>query len=237
VAENVFEETHTKFQSILMRINEVIEQEGLKPGDRLPSERELVQRLQVGRSTVREALRALELLGIITTKRGQGTFLQPYQSHRLVDILAFYILRDGKSKHDLLEMRVLLETGAVKKAALHATKAEMTRLEKICAKMEQSISLGRVPIQEDYDFHHLLIRSAHNHLLTRIWHPVIQYGQTVRQSSLSQPGRPPVALREHHAILAAVKNRQPLEAAKRMEEHLISAGLPPLIQETTGRND
>ncbi|MDR6226626.1 FadR/GntR family transcriptional regulator [Desmospora profundinema] len=225
----MFEETTSKFQSILMRINEVIEQEGLKPGDRIPSERELVSRLNAGRSTVREALRALELLGIITTKQGQGTFLQPYQSHRLVDILAFYILRDDRSKGNLLEMRVLLETGAAKKAALHATAEEVAVLERIWSNMDHTVSQGQVPIQEDYDFHHQLIRSAHNHLLTRVWYLVIQYGQTVRKSSLSKPGRPQKALQEHHAILDAVRHRQPGEAAKRMEEHLASAGLPTLM--------
>ncbi|PTM58081.1 FadR/GntR family transcriptional regulator [Desmospora activa] len=222
----MFDGTSSKFQSILIRINEVIEQDGLKPGDRIPSERELVSRLNAGRSTVREALRALELLGIITTKRGQGTFLQPHQFHRLVDILSFYILQDDRAKDNLLETRVILETVAAKKAALVATEAEIAALEECWNAMEKSVYQGQIPIEEDYAFHHQLIQSAHNYLLTRIWYPLIQYGKTVRQSSLSQPSRPQKALEEHRGILDAVKRRCPQEAADRMEQHLAAAGLP-----------
>lgn len=233
VSQLVFDGTGTKFQSILMRINEVIQQDDLKPGDRIPSERELVSRLNAGRSTVREALRALELLGIITTKRGQGTFLQPHQFHRLVDILSFYILQEDRAKDNLLETRVMLETAAAKKAALYATEQELAALEESWNVMEKCVGQGCIPIQEDYAFHHQLIKAAHNYLLTRIWYPVIQYGKTVRQSSLSQPDRPREALKEHRAILDAIKERRPQEAADRMESHLANAGLPTLKSSDT----
>ena len=64
------------YEGILMQLNEIIAEENLRPGDKLPSERELSERLSVGRSSVREALRALELLGLIETRRGEGTFLK-----------------------------------------------------------------------------------------------------------------------------------------------------------------
>ncbi|PTX63235.1 GntR family transcriptional regulator [Melghirimyces profundicolus] len=214
----------TKFQSILLRIQEVIEEEGLKPGDRMPSERELVSRLEVGRSTVREALRALELLGIITTRRGQGTFLQPHRAHRLVDLLAFYILRDQPSKDNLLEMRGLLERGAARLAALRADREDMDELERIWKKMEKQVLEGNVPVEEDYEFHRRLVRASQNHLLLRVWYPVIQYGQTVRTSSLKRSGRPAEALREHREILDAIRDRDPREAERRLEAHLTAAG-------------
>ena len=70
----------------------------LPVGGKLPSERELAERLQVGRSTVREALRSLELLGIIETRRGEGTFLSDFRKHQLVELLSTFILQDAKSK-------------------------------------------------------------------------------------------------------------------------------------------
>ncbi|GGA51663.1 GntR family transcriptional regulator [Kroppenstedtia guangzhouensis] len=214
----------TKFQSILLRIHEVIDEEGLKPGDRIPSERELVSRLQVGRSTVREALRALELLGIITTRRGQGTFLQPYRSHRLVELLAFYILRDETARDNLLEMRMLLETGAVRLAALRAREEDLHALEGIWSAMKKKVLAGEVPVEEDYEFHRRMVQSSHNHLLLRVWYPVIQYGQTVRENSLNRCGRPQQALQEHRDILDAIRERNPRVAERRLEAHLSVAG-------------
>ncbi|HBI03599.1 MAG TPA: transcriptional regulator, partial [Paenibacillaceae bacterium] len=84
---SVVPEQRKVYQEILLEINNLIKEDGLKPGDRLPSERELAERLRVGRSSVREALRALELLGLITTRRGEGTFIQSYRQNKLIDII------------------------------------------------------------------------------------------------------------------------------------------------------
>ena len=75
------------YLEIVDKIRQMIVRDGLLPGDKLPSERELSERLQVGRSSVREALRALELLGLIETRRGEGTFLRDVRNHQLVEIL------------------------------------------------------------------------------------------------------------------------------------------------------
>ena len=82
------------FLNILEEIDQIILQDQLLAGDKLPSERELAERLSVGRSSVREALRALELLDLIETRRGEGTFIKELGSHRLVEILASFFLRD-----------------------------------------------------------------------------------------------------------------------------------------------
>lgn len=220
----VIEAGSSKFQSILLRIHEVIDEGNLKPGDRIPSERELVSRLQVGRSTVREALRALEFLGIITTRRGLGTFLQPYRSHRLVDLLAYYILRDGTTQNNLLEMRILLETGAVRLAALRAREEDLSALEGIWSDMEKKVMAGEVPVEEDYEFHRLMMQSSCNHLLLRVWYPLIQYGQTVGENSLHHRGGLQQALQEHRDILDAIREGNPRKAERSLEMHLSVAG-------------
>ncbi|MDQ7864958.1 GntR family transcriptional regulator [Peribacillus frigoritolerans] len=68
----------------------MIEADSLLPGDKIPSERELSDRFNVGRSSVREALRALELLGLIETRRGEGTFIRDFQEHKLVELLGTF---------------------------------------------------------------------------------------------------------------------------------------------------
>ena len=85
------------YLDIVNQLRHMIEQDGLLPGDKIPSERELSDRLQVGRSSVREALRALELLGLIETKRGEGTFIKNFQDHKLVEILGGFFLQGSEA--------------------------------------------------------------------------------------------------------------------------------------------
>ncbi|SDW96701.1 transcriptional regulator, GntR family [Marininema mesophilum] len=212
--------TGSKFNSIVLRIHELIEEDGLSPGEKMPSEREMVSRLNVGRSTVREALRALELLGIITTRRGEGTYLQPYESHRLIDLLAFYILRDEPTKQHLSEMRTLLEMGAVRQAAIRGKEEDWEALEGFCLDMEKKIVKGEIPIEEDYGFHRRLIKIAQNQLLLRVWYPVVQFGQAIRQSSFTREGRLHQAVVQHREIVDHLRRRDADAAAVALERHL-----------------
>ena len=85
-------QTTKMYLQIVRELRLLIEKENIRPGGKIPSERELAERLQVGRSTVREALRSLELLGLIETRRGEGTFLTDFRKHKLVEILSTFIL-------------------------------------------------------------------------------------------------------------------------------------------------
>ncbi|MEK3954256.1 transcriptional regulator, GntR family [Psychrobacillus psychrotolerans] len=101
------------FLEIVKQLRQLIADENVSVGGKLPSERELAERLQVGRSTVREALRSLELLGLIETRRGEGTFLSDYRKHRLVELLSTFILQESKSKEDVHTTREALEKDAI----------------------------------------------------------------------------------------------------------------------------
>ena len=100
------------FLEIVKQLRQLIADENVSVGGKLPSERELAERLQVGRSTIREALRSLELLGLIETRRGEGTFLSDYRKHRLVELLSTFILQETKSKEDVHITRQALEKDA-----------------------------------------------------------------------------------------------------------------------------
>ena len=101
------------FLEIVKQLRQLIAEENITVGGKLPSERELAERLQVGRSTVREALRSLELLGLIETRRGEGTFLSDYRKHRLVELLSTFILTESQSKEDVHTTRQALEKDAI----------------------------------------------------------------------------------------------------------------------------
>lgn len=102
------------FLEIVKQLRELIHEENIAVGGKLPSERELAERLQVGRSTVREALRSLELLGLIETRRGEGTFLSDFRKHQLVELLSTFILQESTSKEDVHKTRQALEKDAIR---------------------------------------------------------------------------------------------------------------------------
>ncbi|MBA4495280.1 FadR/GntR family transcriptional regulator [Paenactinomyces guangxiensis] len=208
----------SKFATILKRINQLIEADGLGPGDRLPSERELSERLQAGRSSIREVLRSLELLGLIRTRRGEGTFLEPYHSHHLVDLLAGYILRDLKSRQDLAEMRALLEMGAVRLAVKRAKKKDVDELEKKVVRMKQLVEQEKDPGAEMKAFHERIIKMADNYLLTRTWYPIVHYGETLGITEhLNKCIMLEKALQYYLEIIHAVKHRHEQQAVSLME--------------------
>lgn len=178
------ESNSSKFHAIFKGIHQLILEDGLKPGDRLPSERELSERLNAGRSSIREVLRSLELLGLITTKRGEGTFLAHYQSHQFVELLAQFILREAKSKQDLVQMRLLLEIGAIRIAIKCTEKEDWGGLEGLVQQLESSINDPQQFKRTVKEFHTELIQMANNYLLTRVWYPVVQFGSTLSLESI-----------------------------------------------------
>lgn len=208
------------YHGILLELNRIVEEDNLRPGDKLPSERELSDRLKVGRSSVREALRALELLGLITTRRGEGTFIEHYRHNKLFDILGYYLLRDRKASKDLYEMRLILELDAVRLACERATDKYLQIMEKSIADAVLKIEQGQSPVEEDFEFHRAIARASRNSVLQRIWIPLVEYSKTVREDSLTDERTQQSMVEEHKSILKAIREKNRDEAEARMREHL-----------------
>lgn len=96
-------------ESIVEEIHNLIVEQKLEIGDKLPSERFLKEKLDVSRQSVREALRALEFLGIIYVKRGEGTYLANMDNHQLFQLIAKYLIRTDEQREDLVEMKTMME--------------------------------------------------------------------------------------------------------------------------------
>ncbi|TYS45486.1 FadR family transcriptional regulator [Bacillus infantis] len=147
------------YVEIVKELRSMIQEDGLKPGDKLPSERELTERLNVGRSSVREALRALELLGLIETRRGEGTFIRDFRGHQLVQLLSTFILQDERSKHDVRETKYLIEMDCLWLVMRKAEDAQLLELRK----WVDSSAFA------DDDFFYKIVSLADNHLFIRMW--------------------------------------------------------------------
>jgi GntR family transcriptional repressor for pyruvate dehydrogenase complex len=150
---------------IVKQLRNMISEDQLKPGDKLPSERELTERLSVGRSSVREALRALELLGIIETRRGEGTFIRDFKGHQLIPLLSTFILQDERSILDVKETKFLIEKDCL---FLILKRAKLESL----LEVQQWTETDQV---NDDEFFLKIVELANNHLLLRIWLILTEY--------------------------------------------------------------
>ncbi|MBM7660561.1 DNA-binding FadR family transcriptional regulator [Bacillus mesophilus] len=150
----------------IKQIHTIIQADSLQPGDRLPSERELTDRLGVGRSSVREALRALELLGLIETRRGEGTFVKDFGGHHLVELIGSFILQNETAKKDLLNTKRILEEQSIRIIC------EEPYVEKI-QYLRELLSEDSAVFKEE--FTKLLLRITDNRLLLKIWLLLSEY--------------------------------------------------------------
>lgn len=147
------------YVDIVNHLREMIDQNGLKPGDKLPSERVLSETLHAGRSSIREALRALELLGLIETRKGEGTFLRDFQGHKLVELISTFILQNDKAKQDVLETKNYIQLNALYIAMEKITEDELAHLKQLVNEREISES----------EFFFQIIKIADNFLVHRLW--------------------------------------------------------------------
>ena len=156
------------YLDVVESLRSMIEADSLLPGDKIPSERELSDRFNVGRSSVREALRALELLGLIETRRGEGTFIRDFQEHKLVELLGTFFLQDKKVQEDLAETKRLIEIDCLRIVAFFATAEDIKRL-MVWVKADEF---------HDDDFFLRIAILNRNRLLERIWRIVNSYART-----------------------------------------------------------
>lgn len=159
------------FLDIVGELRTIITEEGIKTGGKLPSERELAERLQVGRSTIREALRSLELLGLIETRRGEGTFLVDFKKHQLVEVLSAFIMQQPDSVIDVQETRRIHETAAL----MLVCKDSSLRILPVWKSLLAKIAVEGAILREDI-IREMIIATG-NRLSLKIWFLLKQYSK------------------------------------------------------------
>nr|WP_272928155.1 GntR family transcriptional regulator [Bacillus sp. USDA818B3_A] len=169
--------TNTKvYLEIVKQLRDMITVDGLKTGDKIPSERELSERLNFGRSSVREALRALELLGLIETRRGEGTYIRDFRGHQLVQLLSTFILQDQKAKRDVLETKYYIEMDCLR---LALQKADNQEINKILNWLERTEDIS------DDQFFQSLMELSDNHLFLRLWSILKEYYNSLEENHIT----------------------------------------------------
>jgi GntR family transcriptional regulator, transcriptional repressor for pyruvate dehydrogenase complex len=159
------------FLDIVEELRLMIKAEGIKAGDKIPSERVLAERLQVGRSTVREALRSLELLGLIETRRGEGTFLADFKKHQLVEVLSTFVMQQPKSAIDVNDTRIIHEKAAIQTICEDANKRNLPVWAGLLMKVKEEGEVLREDIVRE------LLVATDNRLSLKIWFILKQYSK------------------------------------------------------------
>ena len=191
----------------------------LNPGDRLPPERELAHQLNVSRASVREAMRLLDMKGLVVIRPGAGTFVTQDTVEAIVQAFSS-ILKDGSSAADVFEMRLILEPHVAALAATRASEGDIRRMGEILAGQEANIGAGGTGVDFDLEFHFTMAGATKNSALIALTQAVSDILGQSREHSLMSPERSRLSLRSHRRILEAIEKRETEEAEQAMYEHI-----------------
>lgn len=186
---------------LLERIKLALIQGELKPGDYLPSETELTQSLGIGKSSVREAIKMLQAIGIVEVKRGQGTMIRREPGDPLVDPMTFGMILARGMTRDVLDFRKMFEPAYTLQAMQNAWPEDHVRIQQAIDAMASAITNGEQTAQHDVAFHRAILQATHNPMTIRVGETLIQLIEAALETSMQT--QPEVALKDHRAIYAA----------------------------------
>lgn len=207
------------YKSVQDAIRDYILDNQLQPGEPLPSETQLTKMLGVSRNSVREAVKALQLIGLIESRRGSGIFVGKFSIDPLLENLPFSLMEDKQQFYDFVEIRRVLETGMIGLAMESITTEQVERLEQILVKMHVlALEDKRFP-KEDRLFHQTIYEHLENHtfikLLDIFWLTFNRIADDVDRTR-----KTPLEIYEKHlAIVDAIKSGDVEKAQKCLDEH------------------
>jgi GntR family transcriptional repressor for pyruvate dehydrogenase complex len=207
-------------QDIAGQVRDLIRDGVLKPGDRLPSERELADRFQVGRGSLREAMRALELQGMVVSRPGSGTFVSAESLEHLASIIVSTLTEANRNLANIFEVRHLLEPHIASLAAERATDQDCDRMDVAIDDQERQITDGETGVEGDTAFHFALAQGTHNSALVKVISTISDILAQSRDHAMQSPGRPQRSMASHRQILHMVRSRNSEGARKAMEHHI-----------------
>jgi GntR family transcriptional repressor for pyruvate dehydrogenase complex len=207
-------------EEIATRIRLLILDSTFPPGRPLPSERDLAARFRVSRGSVRDAFRTLEMIGLLETRHGQGTFPHELSLERLVTPLASVLTHRRDLQEELMDVRRMFEPAVARVAATRMTDADLAGLQGILDAQRRQLKAGRSAIAEDTAFHAALARATRNRVVVRIMETLNDLLVESRKLTLKPKGRPERSLQGHEAVVAALSRRDADAAARAMNEHI-----------------
>jgi GntR family transcriptional repressor for pyruvate dehydrogenase complex len=207
---------------VVSQILSMVRARTLKAGDRLPSERELAEMFQVSRPTVREALRALVVLGVLKTRHGSGIFVSPLEATDILGPLAFFLALKDVQIDQLYEARRLIEGEIASLAATRGSDEQILDLKASIAEQEQVTNNPGGYRSADSSFHHTLAEMAGNPFLARTAESLNILGLEFRKMASETPSVILQSIEDHRNVVAFVTTRDPEGARIAMQAHMMN---------------
>ena len=205
--------------SVQESLRTYIRENSLAPGAALPSESFLAQQLGVGRNSVREAIRALESVGILETRRGIGVFVRAFSFAPLLDNLAYGLGDRLRDVDELREIRRVLEVGLIDRIIAEISPADIAALRAVTERMRQRAERNENFATEDQEFHDLLFRCHDNRTLSRLlrifWEAFYKASDFANLTNTD----PLATWRDHHEIVEAIAAGDVARARQRLDAH------------------
>jgi GntR family transcriptional regulator, transcriptional repressor for pyruvate dehydrogenase complex len=217
------------YEEIVEQIRQLMKGGELKPGDKLMPERELAARLQVSRPSVREAIRSLEMMGVVEIRRGDGTFMRDTNADEIIRPLAMFLAVEKGSLLEMFEVRRIFETATARMAAERASDEEVDEIHKALDGMIASFNAQDSERGEEYDiaFHYGIADATHNALLSRLFRTVSEeFSRSVsvaRRRLYVDEVNPQKLIEQHRRIYKSIKSHDPDGASAAMLTHLTYA--------------
>lgn len=214
------------YEEIVEQIRLLMAEGELKPGDKLLPERELAGRLQVSRASVREAIRALEMMGFVEIRPGDGTFIRDRNADEIIQPLAMFLAVEKSSLLEMFEIRRIFESATAALAAERASDEEILNLGTALDNMIQSCNVKDSEKGEEYDtaFHYIIAEATHNSLLIRLFRTISEdFSRSIsvaRRQIYIDELNPVNIIDQHRNIFDAVRMHDTERASVVMLEHL-----------------
>jgi GntR family transcriptional repressor for pyruvate dehydrogenase complex len=215
---NPLPERPTVIETLIQQILSLIVEAGLRPGDRLPSEHEIIAATRASRPSVREALRALKTMGIIETRPGSGSFVKSIEPASFIRPEMISLVLMGESFHDILEARKVLECEVARLAALR-DRDELAQLETVLDEMRSQVESGQDLYEITWAFHMTLAEVAGNPVMAKLVHILYEMIRKIQLAVYWPKVDPREELEGHEKLYRAVLQGEE-EAELAMREHL-----------------
>jgi GntR family transcriptional repressor for pyruvate dehydrogenase complex len=211
------------YQEVVDQITELILQNHLEPGDRLPPERELAEHLAVSRTAVREAIRVLEQRGLVEVKQGAGTYVRCLSPEVVTESLLLYFRTNIPRYLQLMDLREILDVEIAARLAEHIEPEHFDRLESRIATMWKLLDSPQEFAEQDAAFHMDLYRATENQVLLLIMQPVMDLLVEAMIASFQMPGSAESSLRSHERLMECIRAGDP-EVARDVVREILARG-------------
>jgi DNA-binding FadR family transcriptional regulator len=200
-------------------IKRTITDNQMQPGDMLPPEGQIAQDLGVSRGSVREAVKALESLGIVEVRHGNGVFVRAFNFDSFLDLLSYGLVFDHRRIAEILQIRKWLELAAIGEATQRINPGETAAIEEVLDCWDGKAAAGEPTSDEDRAFHRMLYSSLDNQSLNALLDIFWLVFHAVPVRSITTDLQPTTTLQDHREILAALSQRDSALARQRIQDH------------------